>query len=133
MTACHQGQDGLRVAGSSTASSGLGGGVCVTGTTVTTSPPEKQMIGLDFHEVKETLKGGGVAAFGEGEASGPGDKGGGTRPRGFDIRNAAVRKAHFAAVPVRSITPGTILPPLQIKNWQSGPLGFMARAASPQT
>ena len=72
MTACHQGQDGLRVAGISKASSGLVGGVCVTGTTVTTSPPEKQMIGLDFHEVKETLKGGGVAAFGEGEASGPG-------------------------------------------------------------
>jgi cell division GTPase FtsZ len=36
------------------------------------APPGKQMIGLDFHDVKESLTGGGGAAFGEGEASGPG-------------------------------------------------------------
>ena len=36
------------------------------------APPEKQVIGLDSNEVKQALKGGGVAAFGEGEASGPG-------------------------------------------------------------
>ena len=36
------------------------------------APQEKQMIGLDFNEVKQALKGGGIAAFGEGEASGPG-------------------------------------------------------------
>ena len=36
------------------------------------APQEKQMIGLDSNEVTQALKGGGIAAFGEGEASGPG-------------------------------------------------------------
>ena len=32
---------------------------------------KNQMIGLDLNEVTQALKGGGIAAFGGGEASGP--------------------------------------------------------------
>ena len=34
------------------------------------APQKMQMIGLDFSEVRQALKGGDVAAFGEGEAAG---------------------------------------------------------------
>ena len=59
------------------------------------APPGKQVIGLDFHDVKripERRRRCGLRGRG-GVRTGQGDKGGGTRPCGFESRNATVRKA----------------------------------------